>query len=400
MNIGIYAHWGIKRVGQRLFTQGCHARYIRHFLNLNRNVTLFSNTTDADLRDTQSLEEVTSARLKVVPVPGGSYAAVWLQNQKLKQIVSANISNIDAMYIRLFDPCPWAVALVCEEHRVGLVFDMVGDPVAGIWQRRDWSLIGRAIRRMLFWPEELLTFWIAKRHALLLNGSAVAEAYGHKHPSPEKIISSTLENADFYERNDTCQGQTIRVLYTGVLRPAKRIETLIDAAAKLQRHSNFRLELRIVGPYENKNYFQSLRNRINDLQLNDNVSFAGYVPLGEPLNNEYRQADIYAFPSLTEGAARTLLEASSQSLPSVMTDVGGVSDLFEHGNNALLVPPDDPTAMSHAILQFIYDGELRRRCIQNAFQMAKTKTCDVFISEMVNRLAQSTSRYKQIPIAA
>ena len=39
------------------------------------------------------------------------------------------------LYIRLFDPCPWAVALVCEEHRVGLVFDMVGDPVAGIWQR-------------------------------------------------------------------------------------------------------------------------------------------------------------------------------------------------------------------------------------------------------------------------
>ena len=103
------------------------------------------------------------------------------------------------------------------------------------------------------------------------------------------------------------------MLYTGVLRPAKRIETLIDAAHKLQRHSNHRLELRIVGPYENKNYFQSLLNRINDLQLNDNVSFAGYVPLGEPLNNEYRQADIYAFPSLTEGAARTLLEASSQS---------------------------------------------------------------------------------------
>ena len=400
MNIGIYAHWGIRSVGNRVFTQGCHARYIRHFLNLNHRLTLFSNTTLAELQDTQLLEEVTSSQLAVVPVPGGSYASVWLKNQSLKKIVSKRISDIDAMYIRLFDPCPWAVAQVCEMNRVGVVFDMVGDPVAGIWQRRDWSFLGRVVRRFLFWPEELLTFRTAKRHTLLLNGSAVAEAYAHKHPSPEKIISSTLEDTDFHLRRDTCQGDTIRVLYTGVLRPAKRIETLIDATYKLAQSSNIRLELRIVGPYEDENYFRSLLNRIDNLQLNDNVSFGGYVPLGIPLNNEYRNADIYAFPSLTEGAARTLLEASSHSLPCVITNVGGASDLFQHENNALLIPPDNSVAMADAILRFIEDGELRRRCIRNAFQMAKSETCAAFISEMVRRLSESATRYNQLPVAA
>ena len=81
-----------------------------------------------------------------------------------------------------------------------------------------------------------------------------------------------------------------------------------------------------------------------------------------------------------------------------MTDVGGVSDLFEHGNNALLVPPDDPTAMAHAILHLLTMVNFGDIVFKMHSRWQETKTCDVFISEMVNRLAQN-SRDKQIPIS-
>lgn len=386
MKVGIYAYWNVTLHDGGVSTVGCHARYLRHFLDVTDGVRLFSPVIEQP--PSANLETVVDPRLEVVPVPGGGYAAVWLRQGGLRRTIEQNLDGLDAMYIRLFDPCPWLVADLCEARGIGLVFDMVGDPVAGIWQRRDWTWLGRCARRLMFWPEELLTFRAARRHTLLLNGGEIAALYGSRHPAPETVFSSTLEPADFFRRIDTCQGDAITVLYVGVLRPAKRLETLIDAVASLSRAGR-NLRLRIVGTGDPASYVDTLRKHVCSAGLEQHVDFVGYVPLGDCLNAEYRAADIYAFPSLTEGAARTLLEAASQSLPCVMSDVGGARDLFHDGESGLLVPPDDPAAMGHAIARFIDDGELRRRCIRNAYEMAQRHTCGDFIRGLVRRLAEA-----------
>jgi glycosyltransferase involved in cell wall biosynthesis len=88
--------------------------------------------------------------------------------------------------------------------------------------------------------------------------------------------------------------------------------------------------------------------------------------MGDDLNKEYRTADIFAFPSATEGAACSLLEAAANSLPIITTNVGSARDLFVDGESALIIPPNDPVEIAIALRRYIEDPALRKKCMQNA----------------------------------
>ena len=226
---------------------------------------------------------------------------------------------------------------------------------------------------------------------MLICGRDCTNVYGPRHPRPVTVFPSVVSEAEMYQRDDTCTGQQPVILYTGMLRPAKRLETLIDAAGLLIAEGR-QLRLRLVGYAEPHDYLADVAAAGNAAGLQESVEFVGYVPLGDPLNREYRGADIYAFPSLHEGAARTLLEAASQSLPLVMTDVGSARDLFADGESALIVPPDDPAAMARAIARYLDEPDLRRRCIRNGHTMARSRSLEKFMDEMTEHLRQAQRR--------
>lgn len=72
-------------------------------------------------------------------------------------------------------------------------------------------------------------------------------------------------------------------------------------------------------------------------------------------------ADIFVFPSLSEGASGALLEAMAGGLPIVATRVGAAPELLDHRRSAMLVPAADAGALAAATRQLLDDRELRRR---------------------------------------
>jgi glycosyltransferase involved in cell wall biosynthesis len=74
-----------------------------------------------------------------------------------------------------------------------------------------------------------------------------------------------------------------------------------------------------------------------------------------------RTFDAYALASRTEGLGTAILEALAVGLPVVATNVGGIPDSVHHERTGLLVPPDDPDALSVAMLRLMDDEPLRRR---------------------------------------
>ena len=54
----------------------------------------------------------------------------------------------------------------------------------------------------------------------------------------------------------------------------------------------------------------------------------------EELAEELNRADIFVFPSLSEGFSGALLEAMASALPVVATAAGAAADLLRHGENA------------------------------------------------------------------
>lgn len=73
-----------------------------------------------------------------------------------------------------------------------------------------------------------------------------------------------------------------------------------------------------------------------------------------------RTLDVFVLASLWEGLPISLLEAQYFGIASVVTDVGGNSEIIENGLNGWLVPPRDPERMARAVLHLLCDDSLRR----------------------------------------
>jgi glycosyltransferase-like protein len=72
----------------------------------------------------------------------------------------------------------------------------------------------------------------------------------------------------------------------------------------------------------------------------------------------YAAADVLAFPSVREGWGLTVLEAQASGLPVVASDLDVLREYLVDGENALLVPPDDPEALARALVRVVTDRVL------------------------------------------
>ena len=75
----------------------------------------------------------------------------------------------------------------------------------------------------------------------------------------------------------------------------------------------------------------------------------------------WAEAHIAALLSRREGLPKSLLEAAACGRALVASDVPGCREIARPGENALLVPPDDPAALAQALETLATDAALRAR---------------------------------------
>jgi len=139
------------------------------------------------------------------------------------------------------------------------------------------------------------------------------------------------------------------LLWVGRLDPVKGLDVLLEATAMICRTRPIRLAVVGDGPYR-----PELERLIGKLGLADRVMLLGErgdVP------RLLKTADLFVFPSRTEGLPNALLEAMAASLPVVTTDVPGCRDLVDSGRTGLLVPADDPAALAGAVERILSNTE-------------------------------------------
>ncbi len=150
--------------------------------------------------------------------------------------------------------------------------------------------------------------------------------------------------------------------------PAKGIHVLLEA---LHCAQDPRLRLTIVGDDRvDPAYTGSLQGLLDRWALTSRVRFTGTVPW-ETVADFYAAADIFVFPSLSEGFGMVLAEAMSFGLPIITTTADAIPDLVKHGDNGLLVPPQDAGALATAIAQLASDVALQHRLGQSARKRAE-----------------------------
>lgn len=100
------------------------------------------------------------------------------------------------------------------------------------------------------------------------------------------------------------------------------------------------------------------------------------VPLMPPqgLVDLYRAADAFVLASLLEGFSSALLEAMAAGLPIVATDVSGIREVVRSGENGLLVPGGDETALARDMGEVSRSADLRARLAAGALATAEHYT--------------------------
>lgn len=138
------------------------------------------------------------------------------------------------------------------------------------------------------------------------------------------------------------------VLFVGFLQPAKAVQNLVLAVARLKERGELEFTTHLVGNGPDEG---SLRALVESRGAGGLVQFHGgrehpEIPLW------MTAADVFCLPSVREGCPNVILEALASGRPLVASRVGGIPELVT-GENAILVPPSDPEALAAALREAV-----------------------------------------------
>lgn len=158
------------------------------------------------------------------------------------------------------------------------------------------------------------------------------------------------------------------VVSLGNVRPAKAYENLIAAAARLlpdQPELHF-----VVAGHVKDNVMAPLRQQMEDLDVTDRIHFIGFVDDAAELLSD---ADLFVLSSRSEGFSIATVEALASGVPAVVTRCGGPEEIVTPGEDALMVPIDEPEALARAVEQLLVDSELRQRLARAGRETARRR---------------------------
>jgi glycosyltransferase involved in cell wall biosynthesis len=238
--------------------------------------------------------------------------------------------------------------------------------------RLIFTLHGSEILRLAMRP---LTRWAARRLFRRADRISVVSHYAEHllaslfPPAAEKVVLTPgALREDFRAAPPPAAGakepgQPLVILTVARIHPRKGQLRVLEALKALPSPLRANLEYWLVGCHGKENYEPLLQQAARDAGFP--VKFLGDIP-DEQLGQIYAQADIFAMTSMphklsVEGFGLVYLEAGAHGLPVVAHAIGGVPEAVVDGETGLLVPTDDPAALTSALAKLIQDPALRRR---------------------------------------
>ena len=385
MRIGLY-HGPLYHGADGYETYGPYARYVSEFARHFDEVVVFAPVTrrDTDYRGCT----IDATNVRVVELPDFStHVQATRRVIRLYTTFKREIGGVDVINCRCTAPYGYLLYFLGRARGIGFFYHFTSDPweilTVGPKYRGMYGLFARSAYSADF----MIQKQVMRRSFSFVNGRLPYERLRSVTDRLELVISSTLMESDLHAPDDLVLHKPIRLLYVGYLKHMKGLKYLIEAL-NLVRREGIDAELHLVGSGSEED---ALRQQVEGLALDDHVHFHGYVPMGPELNRHYDEADVFVFPSLSEGSPRVVLEGLAHGLPMISTEVGSVPDLIVDGQSGLVVPLRDVEALSGAVIRYVQDDGLRRRCAENGFSVARKHTLEHFIAPLVEK-AKSLAR--------
>lgn len=169
------------------------------------------------------------------------------------------------------------------------------------------------------------------------------------------------------DSRNVVMGEREYIFYLGNFRSYKNVPTLVEGYACLLKSPCQNVELVLAGNDDNT----QIKALCARLGIADRVHFF-HRPTDAYVDNLYRNARAFVFPSLYEGFGIPPIEAMSYGVPVIISDA--VALVETSGEAALVFDRTSPEDLAAKIKQILNDTDLRNDLVQRGYKCARRYT--------------------------
>lgn len=189
----------------------------------------------------------------------------------------------------------------------------------------------------------------------------------------------------FQPREQQRTNGEVRLLYVGRMDRRKGLHIALLALSELVNSPDYQgtLHLSIYGGDWEGGYEEEVHAVVKGHGLEDKVTLHGKVSRDD-LIRAYQGHDILLVPSLWEEPfGLTTIEGMACGIAVVGAARGGIKEVIVDGENGLLVPPGDASALARAIRRLADDHELRHTISKNGIACVRERfSREVMVSQI------------------
>ncbi|MET3682319.1 N-acetyl-alpha-D-glucosaminyl L-malate synthase BshA [Alkalibacillus flavidus] len=140
------------------------------------------------------------------------------------------------------------------------------------------------------------------------------------------------------------------LIHISNFRKVKRVDQVVESFYHISQHVKSKLLLVGDGPEYSK-----VRQQVLDYGLDQNVIFLGRQ---DNIQDLIKISDLKLLLSEKESFGLVLLEAMSQGVPCIGTNIGGIPEVIQDGVNGYICPLGDLACVSSKAIQLLQDEQL------------------------------------------
>lgn len=374
--LGILASWNLLKVNGKYFIGGTHYTYLQYSSAHFEKVFLVTSVRCVDSPNNQ-MSIAAFSNIEVVELPAvNSYAGAILNFKDYCRAISYIKHKVDLVYCRVPDPFCWLPKL---KYKMPSVMHFVGDTIDATLRNEKWSKFRKLIMIGGYLPDYALTLLASKKSTVYTNGMHLQAKLAQLRISATAVISSTVGEADLSQPDKFRKNTPPRMIYVGYLRFAKGMNLLKNLWLKLkQEWPDFKFDVVGNGEMENE-----VRRFVTTNGLSDNVILHGRIDSRPELKSLLRQADLFVFPSLSEGSPRVVIEAMAEGVPVISTPVGSLPGTFSDGDTIKYFDFDNVVEAYGLVKDFVEHPETFNLMRKRAYENVSSKyTIEKFLSQV------------------
>jgi len=309
----------------------------------------------------------------------------------IRRAVREVASRSDLLIVRCPFPHPWLFEGVDKP----LVLHIAGDVGVQASETTTYRGLTRLAAITYARAIEFGMRRLAKKRGVrvVANGSRLAAKFPGQAPT-RAVVSSLLYRDEMGEPREHAPTDVPRILFVGYFRPVKDLPTLLDAFDRVRATRPLRLTL--VGaqdvPTDSE---RALRERIAGSPYASDIECVGAVPFGPRLFDIYRSHDVLLLTSFSEGTPRVLVEARAFGCPVIATDVGGIPDSVNDGEDGFLVPPRRADLLAEKLESLLDDPKRYVQVSHRGWQRATQEfSMEVFGDQLAEALKDAARDFE------